>query len=146
MTTIYEFLDKLNKFFPSNDKEDVFQERVNEYSKEILGIANGKNVEYDYDKIFSHILKNYRYKTFPTLADIINVLDEGIIQKTQECIDAGKVIVVTLPNGYKYDFVISSSGRPKSEVLAKLQQRYGVCKVDIYPEGTCLIGNQVVTP
>lgn len=146
MITVYEFLDKLNKFYPSNDKDEVFKERVNEYSKEILNIAQSKDVEYDYEKIFSHILKNYRYRTFPTLADIINVLDIGIIEKNKECIDAGKVIVVTLPNGFKYDFVISSIGKPKEEVITKLHKRFGVCKVDIYPEGTCVIGNQVVTP
>ena len=144
---VYQFLAKLNKFYPSNDKDDMFNERVNEYSKEILGIANSKDVEYDYDKIFSHLLKNYRYKTFPTLADIINVLDEGIVRKTQqECIDAGKVLIVTLPNGFRYEFVISSIGRPKDEVLAKLYKRFGECKVVIYPAGTCIIGNQIVVP
>ena len=143
---VYEFLEKLNKFFPSSDNKDIFQERVTEYSKEILNIANGKNVEYDYDKIFSYFLKNYRYKTFPALADIVAALDNGIIHNDTGCPDEGKVIIATLPSGYKYLFEISGIGKPIEQIKASLFKRFGQCTVKMYPAGTYLIGNSIYVP
>lgn len=143
MITVYQFMEKLNKFFPSNEREEIFKERVNEYSKEIMLIANERKVKYDYDKIFSYILKNYEYKTFPALAYIIKVLDEGIIQDTKESIKIGNVLVVTMSNGLKYDFVISNIGKTKEEIIGSLTKKYGKCKIDEYPAGTVIMGNKI---
>lgn len=143
---IKAFLSELELHFPMSVKTKDKMALMKSYHDNLTDYLKGKENKYDLQKVLTHLLQNYKYAKLPSLAEIIESLPHGYIEAIQECIDAGKVLVVTLPTGRRMDFVITTFGQSKDEVLAKLYKRYGQCKVDIYPEGTCLIGNQIVTP
>lgn len=105
MLSVYEFITKLNKFYPSNEKKEIFQERANEYVNAIIARSQEKKIKYNYDKVFSHILQYYKYKTFPSLPEIIDNLEFGIIVEQSYSGKEGEVIKRTL-NGYEYEFTI----------------------------------------
>lgn len=106
--SVYDFLNKLNKFFPSQDKDEVFKEKLNEYADCILEYVNKQKKQYDYDKIFKQLLISYKYKTFPTLPDILEVMPYGAIIVRPDVSytgDEGKTIKRVI-NGHEYEFTI----------------------------------------
>jgi uncharacterized protein YktA (UPF0223 family) len=105
MLSVYEFITKLNKFYPSNEKQEIFQERANEYANAIIARSQEKKIKYNYDKVFSHILQNYKYKTFPSLPEIIENLEYGIIIEESYSGHEGETIKRVL-NGYEYEFTV----------------------------------------
>lgn len=105
MITVYQFLEKLNSFYPSNEKEEIFQERANEYANILLEKAHIHKCKYNYDKIFKHIMQTYKYKTFPSLPDILDALPVGYEIEESYSGREGEVIKRTL-NGYEYEFTV----------------------------------------
>jgi hypothetical protein len=105
MMNTYEFLNKLNKFLPSNESAELFEERVKEYADVIFSRIQQEKCQYDYDKIFTHILTTYKYKTFPSLADIINALPIGKYIEADYSGREGEVIKRSA-RGYEYEFTV----------------------------------------
>lgn len=105
MLTVYEFLKKLKKFYPINESDDIFAERMGEYANAIFARSQEKKIKYNYDKVFSHILQNYKYKTFPSLPEIIDNLEFGIIVEESYSGREGETIKRML-NGYEYEFTV----------------------------------------
>lgn len=105
MITVYQFLEKLNYFYPSNEREEVFKERTQEYANSIIFKAHNTKQKYDYDKVFSYILQTYKYKTFPSLPDILAALPYGVIIEESYSGREGEVIKRVI-NGHEYEFTI----------------------------------------
>ena len=146
---IQEFLSELELHFPMNCKSGDKEKLLKSYVTHLTDYLKGREDKYDLQKVLTYLLHNYKYSKLPALAEILEAMPHGLEDAAEgykPCPDEGKVVIATLPNGYKYDFVISGCGTPIEQVKASLKRRFGECKVDIYPEGTCLIGNQVVTP
>lgn len=126
MLTVYEFLKKLKKFYPINENEEVFAERMNEYANTILARSQEKGIKYDFEKIFSHILQNYKYKTFPSLPEIIDNLEYGIINEVVYSGREGEVIKRCL-NGVEYEFTVVPNSwqyvKTISELDADIERR-----------------------
>lgn len=101
----YDFLFKLNNFYPANEREEVFKERVNEYANCILSRLNKDNYKCDFEKVFSHILANYQYQKFPSLPYILEALPKGRIYETCYSGKEGEVIKRVL-NGIEYEFTV----------------------------------------
>ena len=121
MITVYQFLEKLNTFYPSNEKEEIFRERQNEYANNIILRAHNKREKYDYDKVFSHILQTYKYKTFPSLPDIFEALPFGVVIEESYSGKEGEVIKRTL-NGIKYEFTIVPNHWEKVKTISELDE------------------------
>lgn len=105
MITVYQFLEKLNYFYPSNEREEVFKERTQEYANSIIVKAHNTKQKYDYDKVFSYILQTYKYKTFPSLPDILAALPYGVIIEESYSGHEGEVIKRVI-NGHEYEFTV----------------------------------------
>lgn len=106
--SVYDFLGKINDFFPSGDKKEIVTQKINEYADCILEYVNKQKKQYDYDKIFKQLLLSYKYKTFPTLPDILEVMPYGAIIVRPDVSytgDEGKVIKRVI-NGHEYEFTI----------------------------------------
>lgn len=132
MLTVYEFLVKLNKFYPSQEKEAIFQERTNEYANAILAKSIEKKIKYDYDKIFSHILQTYKYKTYPSLPEIIDALEYGIVTEVNYSGREGEVIQREI-NGHIYEFTIVPNHWQNVKTIDQLDEEIkfrtkGVCE------------------
>lgn len=119
MITVYQFLEKLNSFYPSNEKEELFQERANEYANNILLRAQNRKEKYDYDKVFSHILQTYKYKTFPSLPDILDALPYGIVIQESYSGREGETIKRTC-RGYEYEFTVVPNHWEKVKTISEL--------------------------
>lgn len=98
----FEFLIKLNSFFPSNESEELFKERMNEYVNSIVHKSQTSKCQYDYDKVFTYILETYKYKAFPSLPDILDALPKGKIYNNCTSTETIKRVI----NGIEYEFTI----------------------------------------
>lgn len=105
MLSVYDFLFKLNKFYPTNEKDEIFEERVNEYANTIIARCQEKKERYNYDKVFSHIMQTYKYKQFPSLPEIIDNLQFGLIVEESYSGHEGEVIKRVI-NGHEYEFTV----------------------------------------
>lgn len=123
---VIEFLNKLNTFFPSDETNEVFDERLNEYAKSIVNKAQIHGCQYDYNKAFSYLLENYKYKTFPSLRDILETLSKSAFKKADYSGREGEVIKRVI-NGMEYEFTIIPNHWEKvktiSEVNAEIRRR-----------------------
>lgn len=121
MITVYQFLDKLNSFYPSNEQEEVFKERCKEYSNIILEEEHKNRCKYDYDKVFKHIMMNYKYKAFPSLPDILEALPEGLMIEESYSGREGEVIKRVV-NGYEYEFMVVPNHWNKVKTISELDE------------------------
>lgn len=144
---IWEFLEELEFFFNYQGKEEDKNKIFSSYVENLEGISISNKCEYDWKKVLQTIQRTYTYSKFPPLADIIKVLPEcKIFKPYQECENEGGLVVITLPNGVKYDFIISGIGKPFETIKQEITEKYGNCDIQKYPKGTVIIGNQVFTP
>jgi hypothetical protein len=59
----------------------------------------------------------------------------------------GALVVITLPNGVRYDFTVSGIGRPIENIKEEIKNKYGKYpEIKTYPKGTVIIGDKVFTP
>lgn len=121
MITVYQFLEKLNKFYPSNEPEELITERVNEYANIILEKAHINHCKYDYDKIFKHIMQTYKYKTYPSLPDILDALPFGHEIEESYSGREGEVIKRVV-NGYEYEFTVVPNHWDKVKTISELDE------------------------
>lgn len=121
MLSVYDFLFKLNKFYPTNEKDEIFEERVNEYANAILARCKEKDVKYNYDKVFSHILQTYKYKTFPSLPEIIENLEFGTMVQESYSGHEGETVKRVL-NGYEYEFTVVPNHWKGVKTIDKLDE------------------------
>lgn len=144
---IWEFVRELAFFFPLSGTDEHKDRIFDSYVENLEGISISNKCEYDWKKVLQAIQRTYTYSKFPPLADIIKVLPEcKIFKPYQECENEGGLVVITLPNGVKYDFIISGIGKPFETIKQEITEKYGNCDIQKYPKGTVIIGNQVFTP
>lgn len=143
---LFEFLRDLEAFYPLNESEEKVNKRLSSYVDILEGeiIKSGKN--YDYSKVLKYIQMNYRYKTFPSLPDILDFMKVGEVYEVVECENEGDLVVITLPNGYMYSFTVHGTGQPLTEIIEKCKRAYGDCSIKQYPKGSVLIGKEVFLP
>lgn len=145
---IWEFLRELAIFFPLSGSEERQNKIFDSYAENLVDITTcDKKYDYDWKKVLQIIQRTYTYQRFPSLADIINCLPEARIYKPyQESEYDGRLVVITLPNGYKYSFTTHGTGKPIHQIQESLKDKYGTIKTEIFPKGSVLIGNTVIKP
>lgn len=139
---IKAFLTKLNLLFPLEGKRI---EPVLETYTDIL-LEKCLKTEYDFKKLTSYIVQNYKYQSFPTAKYILDCLPMAEIRHFESVTNEGDVIIVTLPSGMMYSFTVTGYGKELRDIKNKLQFHYGKCEINRYPKGTVLIGDRVIEP
>lgn len=144
---IMDFLQQLETMFPLKEADEKKQRVFSLYVDVIEGevVKNGK--EYDFQKILHHLIRTHKYKTFPSVADIIEAMPIGEVTQYEQCKDEGALLVVTLPSGYQYRFTVSASGKKREAIESDIKRRYGECTYQFYPKGTVILsgGDKVFT-
>lgn len=121
MMNVYEFLQKLGIFYPSNESDNAFKERINEYANNILiKIRQTKN-QYNYDKVFNHILQTYKFKTFPSLPDILEALPYGVVIIENYSGQEGEVIKQKFGN-FEYVFTVVPNHWENVKTISEVRQ------------------------
>lgn len=144
---IWEFVRELAFFFPLSGTDEHKNRIFDSYVENLEGICISNKCEYDWKKVLQTIQRTYTYQKFPPLADIIKVLPEcKIFKPYQECENEGALIVITLPNGMKYDFTVSGIGRHIETIKEEILKKHGDCDIKTYPKGTVIIGDKIFTP
>lgn len=144
--TIFEFLQELESFFPLNEPEEMVKKRISFYADILKSEMAKNNKDYNYRKITQWFLKNYKYKTFPSLANIIEALPNGEVEKYVPSSDEGSLLVVTLASGFTYEFTVSGIGKSINDLKADIKRKFGDCTYKFYPKGTVIIGGKVFMP
>lgn len=143
---IMEFLQQLEDIFPIGVAEEKKNKRFSLYIDVIEGEIQKNGKEYNLLKVLHYLIKTHQYKSFPAIADIIKALPIGEITQYQQCKNDGDLLVVTLPNGYKYEFTVSAIGKSIKELKNSIQRKYGTCEYSFYPKKTVIIGDKVFYP
>lgn len=145
---IWEFVRELASFFPLSGTDETKNKIFDSYVENLEGIVLTNKCEYDWKKVLQAIQRTYIYSKFPPLADIIKCLPEGRIDKVYEpCENEGSLIVLTLPNGKKHYFTVCGMSKSLREIKEEILFKYGdYPKVEMYPKGTVVIGNDIVLP
>jgi hypothetical protein len=106
--SVYDFLSKLDKYFPASGKEDLVNQKINDYADCILEYVNKHKQQFDYDKIFKQLLMTYKFKTFPPLSDIIDLMPYGAIIPKPDVSHSGKEgeVIKRTYRGLEYEFVV----------------------------------------
>ena len=148
MMQIWEFIRELSFFFPLSGTEEHKNRIFDSYVENLEGIAISNKCDYDWKKVLQAIQRTYTYQKFPSLADVIKCLPEGRIEKPYEaCEGEGALVVITLPNGVKYDFTVSGMGRSLGVIKEEIKNKYGALpKIETYPIGTVIIGDKIFQP
>ena len=119
---VYEFLEKLNGFFPSPDKEDMFKIRVSKYAELLGQTEEDKNKKFDYDKMLNLIIQNYSYKAFPNYTEIVkHCAYLPIENKEPEKEWEFKNYLVTTEGGHQYQFVLVPDSYGASHKLSEFE-------------------------
>ena len=122
---IREFLKQLAFYFSLERKgEDVIQ-LFEIYVEDILNETNQlkwKGYECDYNQLIKNIRRNYQYKKFPTIAEIISFIPDAmkpIPRETSFSGREGEVIKRTI-NGIEYEFTIVPNHWEKVKTIEQL--------------------------
>ena len=102
---IFDFLRELEIFYPMGASEEKVEKCISSYAEIIQRETLKTGEKYDYEKILRHIQRNYRYKSFPSLPDIIDALPIGIVIEEHYSGREGEVLKRSL-NGVEYEFTI----------------------------------------
>ena len=103
---VYNFLEKLNCIFPSQESSENFTYRINKYA-ELLSKAEEKaNRPLNYEKMLNLLVENYPYRCFPNYTEISRYLVYSKAETAQQDTECEyKTYEVTTKSGYTYEFV-----------------------------------------
>jgi hypothetical protein len=93
--------------------------------------------------------KGEKERYFPDVSFIRDNLAKGLVQEKQNIpAQDGALLIVKLPDGRQYDFVIKSFGnRTVGGLKQKLREQFGEgFEMKLYPAGTVIIGDRVFLP
>ena len=106
-----EFLRQLAFYFSLDRKGDEAIQLFEIYVEDILEETTQnkwKGYECDYDQLCKNIRRNYQYKKFPTVAEIISFIPEAMKPIPRQTSYSGREgeVVKRMINGIEYEFTI----------------------------------------
>jgi predicted RNA-binding protein len=123
---IFDFLRELEVFYPMGASDEKVEKCISSYAEIIQRETLKTGEKYDYEKVIRHLQRNYRYKSFPSLPDILDALPFGIVIEERYSGREGEVIKRII-NGIEYEFTIVPSHwtgvKTISQLDAELQRR-----------------------
>lgn len=135
------FLEDLSVFFPISSTRNK-KEVIEHYAKYLLKYCENKN--YKFSQVKKYIIENYTKTNFPEILVIRNALPQGEIRNYQETIHDGELVVITLSDGRKYNFTVTGHDvKSLNDIKQEIKQMGVYPKIEIYPKGTVVIGNDI---
>ena len=102
---IFDFLRELELFYPMGAGEAKTEKMITSYAEIIQRETLKTGERYDFEKVIRHLQRTYRYKSFPSLPDILEALPIGIMVEERYSGREGEVIK-RMVNGIEYEFTI----------------------------------------
>jgi hypothetical protein len=116
---IFDFLRELELFYPMGAGEEKTEKCIASYAEIIQRETLKTGETYDYEKVIRHLQRTYRYKSFPSLPDILDALPVGIVIEQRFSGREGEVVKRTL-NGIEYEFTIVPNHWEKVKTIEQL--------------------------
>lgn len=138
-----DFLIDLAEIYPL-ERTKNFDKVIGHYTDYLLQFCIGKEI--DFKKVKFAIFDRNKTNKFPDLYTIRECLFLGEVTQYQQCKNEGDLLVVTLPNGYQYEFTVSAIGKSIKEIQSSIKRRYNNCTFQFYPKGTVIIGDKIFVP
>lgn len=137
-----DFLIDLSEVYPISESRN-FDKIIGQYCDYLLQFCINKEI--DFKKVRNKIFDTYKFKGFPDMPLIRDCLKAGEISKYINCKDEGCLVVIRAENNI-YSIEVAPFGRPIEDIKADAGKRFSNSKVEIYPRGSVLIGDKVITP
>ena len=124
---IREFLKQLAFYFSLDRKGDEAIQLFEIYVEDILEEINQnkwKGFECDYDQLCKNIRRNYQYKKFPTVAEIVSFIPDAMKQIPRETSYSGREgeTITRIVNGYEYEFTIVPNHWDRVKTIEQLDK------------------------
>ena len=141
---IGDFLMDISQTYPI--RQGISAERVLEDARTYL-IGKLYNKEIDFQKAKTLMFDTYeKKKGFPEPRVLYNYLAQCEIKHYDISKDEGSLVLITLPTGIQYNFTVSGIGGSLGTIKQEIVDKYGDCKIEMFPKGTVIIGNQIIEP
>lgn len=118
---IFDFLRELELFYPMSESEEKVEKRISAYAEIIQREALKTKETYDYQKIIRHLQRTYRYKSFPSLPDILDAMPVGIVIEERYSGREGEVMTRQV-NGITYEFTVVPNHWEKVKTVEQLDK------------------------
>lgn len=138
-----DFLMDISQTYPV--LKGVNAEKVIEDTRTYL-IGKFYNKEIDFDKAKTLLFDEYEKRIFPEPKTLYHYLSQCVINHYFVPEDNGCLVVMKLPQGRIYSFEVTSFGIPLEEIKKDAARRFGNAQISIYPKGSVLIDEEVITP
>lgn len=146
---IREFLKELAVIYPFDRKinEEQLNKIIEAYVEDILyEVQKNNGYELDYSKLFSYLRRHYTYKTFPSIAEVIKCIPNGLVPKAREYTPTnhpGSKLRVFLNSGEIREYVFTDFGKPFGVLKAELKNSDKVVKAIMYSPDVGFIGESI---
>lgn len=103
--TLLGFLGELSKHFSGGISKENMTSVMTTYQDILLEEMQKTGAKYDFRKLFHYVLKTHKFKTYPSVADLIEWLPQGEKREYQEHLYDDGLVRLKLKDGRTYDFV-----------------------------------------
>lgn len=153
----YKLACKLFNDYNYNGTQWEVESQIDSYYNFLKSKENETGKEYDYDKMYSLIEKEYKYKIVPSKNLLSDWQKRCIVYHYDNSKDGELVIIkcykVVEEGHYKLkevrEYIVSnteSTTAEENKVIHKLKNIYDEVACKHYIKGSCLIGNEVWIP
>lgn len=136
------FLMDLSDIYPIPDTRN-FDKIIGQYCDYLIQFCTNKQI--DFTKVKNTIFDQYKFKGFPDMPFIKECLKTGEIQRYIASKDEGCLVVIRAEN-HIYAFEVAACGKNIEDIKKDASARFENSKIEIYPKGSVLIGEKVITP
>ena len=137
------FLIDLTEIYPLNTSKN-FEKVIEEYTDYLLQFCENKEI--NFKRVKFAVFEKNKFKKYPDFSMLKECLAIGEMTQYQKCKNEGELLVITLPDGRKYQFIVSAVGKNIQDIKSSVKRRFGDCKYDFYPKGTVINGEKVFIP
>jgi len=140
---IIRFLSDLAATYRISDEN--YERVINDTTDYLM--RNLPNYEIDFSKVKDAVFDKYRPKSkvFPEPYFLKDCLPYGKVWSYRASQEEGCLVVIEIPNKTIYSFEVCGTGKNIEDIKKEIAKNHGNSKVTIYPKGSVLIGNKVIT-
>lgn len=161
----YTFVCKIFNDYNYNGSQWEIDTQIDSYYNMLKSKEEETGKEYDYDKMYSLIEREYKYKTVPAKTDLLK-WQKRCVKNNYDSSQDGKLLLFLCYKKYTYlcylpefatfyhlaecrEYIVSNTESTQStdkQIIKKLKQIYDDVEVKIYKKGSALIGDVVFIP
>lgn len=148
----YQFVCKLFNDYQFKGTQWEVDTQMDNYYNFIKSKEEETGKEYDYDRVYKLLEREYHKKTIPTKPELVNFINRCTVNNVDTSVNGQLVVFICycLDSDNNpvfrrvYDFVVDNNtdnGKSASSYEYQLKERYEIVKSKYYPAGSTLTGS-----